>query len=315
MKGLGHYIKTFKSLLRIHGFAKDGFFTYHYRPKKAEKVLNYMPESMPNVCIVIQGPIKKEDNFTIETIKLYKKYYRKTPIVVSTWDTESEEDLNIIKQLCGDDNVCISHFEKDCSVNYQRTTSSAGVAKATEIGCRYVLKTRTDQRIYQSRILSSFIKLMHDYPILIKCSAKGRIISCGLSTFSDRLYNVSDMMIFGFTEDVQRYFSCPKDTRDYAKFEDIVYHNHEQYWADYSKLRTGEIWYTTHYIESLGFELKWTKADSDYFRNELYVIIDDAMLDLYWDKYTNKEYRWRNYETKESLHQVSFMEWWINQKD
>ncbi len=311
MKGIKHYIKTIKNLLRIHGFAKDAYFTYHYRPKCADEVEKFVPESVTNVCIVIQGPLKKEDDFSFETIKLYKKYYPNTPIVVSTWDTESVEDLDYLKQLCGVDNVCVSHFEKSCSINYQRTTSLAGIKRAMELGCEYILKTRTDQRIYASRILSLLIKMWKDFPIRIVSKAKGRIVVNGVGTLSDRFYDLSDMFVFGHKDDVLRYFSCPKDNRDIPNLmKQIKYENHLQYNAEYSKLRDGEIWFATHYLESLGYNLKWTFDDSDYYRNELYIIIDDSMLDLYWPKYTQKEYRRTNYYTQEDFHQVSFLEWY-----
>lgn len=309
MKGLRHYIKTFKNILRQHGFAKDAFYTFHYRPKRADEVINFVPESMRKVGIVIQGPLRREDDFTIETVKLYKKYYPDSPIIVSTWDTESDTDLEKVKSLC---ELCVSHFDKKDG-NFQRTTSLAGISKAQELGCVYILKTRTDQRAYAPRLLSLMVKLVDEFPIRIKCAAKGRIVTCGLSTFSDRLYNTSDMFVFGWSEDVLRYFSCPEDKRGRVETKDIEYHDYLQYQSDISKLRIGEMWYTSHYIEALGYALKWTHEDSDYFRKELFVVLDDAMLDLYWPKYRNEEYRWRNYKEKESFHQVSFLEWYMQQ--
>lgn len=315
-----YYLHKIKNLLHMQEPAKpskDMFLTYHSRPKNADDVHNYKQESLTDVCIVIQGPIKHEDKFTFETIKLYKKFYPSTPIIVSTWDTEPDDDLENLIHLCGEDNVCISHYEKSNSINYQRITSFAGVCKAQELGCKYILKTRTDQRIYMPQVLSFLIRLHEYYPIKVQCKTKGRLITCGMSTFSTRLYNISDMLVFGKTEDILRYYSCPLDSRDHSKLEkpdSKCYCNYRQYCADYSKLRTGEIWFTSHYIESLGFQLKWTHEDSDYFRRELFIIVDDSMLDFYWPKYTDKEYRWRNYKTIDSLHQVTFMEWYKEQQ-
>lgn len=313
MKGLRHYIKTFKNILRLHGFAKDAFYTYHYRPKRADEVMNFVPESMPNVGIVIQGPLRKEDDFTIETVKLYKKYYPDSPIVVSIWDVEESVEIQRITEISGG-GVILSHFKME-EGNFQRTTSLAGIQKLKEQGCEYVLKTRTDQRLYAPRMLSLMTKLINRNPIRINCSALARIIVCSMSTFSDRLYNISDMVVFGKTDDVLRYFSCPEDKRDLTSLPKITYHNYLQSRADYSKLRMGEIWFATHYIESLGYELKWTYEDSEFYRNELFLIVDDAILDLYWPKYSNKEYRWRNYYTQEDQHPVSFAEWYMSQKD
>lgn len=319
MKSCKQYIKILKNLIfPCKPVKQEIFTTYHDRPKMASKISAFVPDEISDVVIVIQGPLKREDDFTLETIKLYKKYYPKTPIIVSTWDTEPESDMERIKAVCGESGVVISPFwSGGCSHNYQRASALAGVKKAQENGCRFILKTRTDQRIYAPNVLSFLVKLWNDFPLNIKCAAKGRLITCGMSTFSNRLYNISDMFVFGRTEDIVRYFSCLEDKRDFSQIKKPIpddYPTYMGYTAEYSKMRTGEIWFTSHYIESSGFDLKWTFEDSDYYRNELFIIVDDAMLDFYWPKYTDKEYRWRNYKTIDSLHQVTFMEWYKEQQ-
>ena len=293
------------------------FVTYHRRPKNADAIGAYDSESFPNVGIVMQGPLKYEENFTLETIKLYSKYYPDTPIIVSTWDTEDQYVLEQIQKCSANVKLCVSHFEPGMEripINLQRTTSLTGVKKVQEMGCQYILKTRTDQRIYAPRIFSFLIKLLTTFPIKIRTRAKGRIIVCSMCTFSDRLYNLCDMFIFGYSQDILQYFSCPEDTRIHATLKAPNIDDHVQRCVEYSKLRPGEIWLATHYIESLGFDLKWTHEDSDYYRRELFIIVDDSMLDLYWPKYTDKEYRWRNYYTKDAYHQVTFREWLSGQQ-
>lgn len=313
MRGIKHYYKQFKSYLRQHGFATtNSFFTMHLRPKRADGISLFIPENYSNVGIVIQGPLNHKDNFTLETVRLYKKYYPQTPIIVSTWDSEREEDLKRIQCEC---ELCVSHFDKE-EGNYQRTTSLAGIARARELGCEYIMKTRTDQRLYASQILSFLIKLIGDFPVKLNCAAKGRLVACELSTFSNRQYNISDMFIFGKSDDVLRYFSCPLDRRGDNGYDKLVFHDFLQFQADYSKLRIGEIWFASHYIESLGFELKWTFDDSDYYRNELFIIVDNAMLELYWPKYGSvNEHRWKTYTKQDSYHPVTFKEWYMAQGD
>lgn len=314
-----HYLQKCINLFSSPKTVKERFITHHNRPKIADEIMAFVPEEISDVAIVLQGPLKREDDFTMETVKLYRKYYPKTPIIVSTWDTEPEADIDRIKAECGENRVVVSHFwSGDCPNNYQRVSALSGVKIAQVTGCKFILKTRTDQRIYASNVLSFLIKLWSDFPINIKCVANGRLITCGMCTFSNRLYNISDMFVFGKTEDIVRYYSCPEDGKhDVTQIKKPIpndYPTFMQYTAEYSKLRTGEIWFTTHYIESFGFDLKWTFEDSDFYRNELFIIVDDAMLDFYWPKYTNQEYRWRNYVTKDVLHQVSFMEWYMQQK-
>ena len=103
-----------------------------------------------------------------------------------------------------------------------------------------------------------------------------------------------------------RFFSFPIDTRtseDIVEGEDLV---------KYSKKRPGEIYITTNYIEGLGFKLKWTREDSEYFFRELFLVVDAETLDWYWPKYTEREYRWRNYGNVQ-LCPYSFKDWLMAQ--
>ena len=51
------------------------------------------------LTIVMQGPIVYKNNFTLETIKLYKKTFCNCPIILSTWDYEDNKVIEDIKKL------------------------------------------------------------------------------------------------------------------------------------------------------------------------------------------------------------------------
>ena len=46
-----------------------------------------------DTAIVIQGPIAYDNNYTVETFKLYRLIYPNAPIVVSTWKGEATNDF------------------------------------------------------------------------------------------------------------------------------------------------------------------------------------------------------------------------------
>lgn len=306
--------RTIKALIENKGIyyfknAKEDYFTYWMRPKSADLIeYKAVDTTGSNVAILIQGPIKLENDFTLETVKLYKKIFPHCKIIVSTWEDEAEEVIDKIKTAGAyvvQSKLLPVDLRRQGSVNLQRETSYAGVQLAKELNCEYICKTRSDHRIYYPKAMSFLLKMIEQYPLTVYSDrVKKRLIACSVGTFSNRLYNVSDLFLFGTTEDIARYFSCPQDTRNY-QFVLSEEHGHEEY----SKQRPGEIWFTTHYLENIGADLKWTKEDSDLLRNTYFMIIDNAMIDLYWDKYTNLEYRWRNYNNRVPLEEVTFEDW------
>ena len=49
-------------------------------------------------AIIIQGPIENEDEFTLETVKIYKKIFPNTKIILSTWNTEKQSIIDKFKR-------------------------------------------------------------------------------------------------------------------------------------------------------------------------------------------------------------------------
>lgn len=313
------FITQLKEFLHRHRIyilknGDENFITYWFRPKKTDNVyLNFSCPETKNVGIVIQGPLRLQNDFTLETAKLYRRFYPNCEIILSTWENEDEQYTNKFLNLGVHvirSKILPENLWRFGSTNQQRETSLAGIKKAKDLDCEYVAKTRTDQRFYSPSAIKLLLKLIDLYPLKdsIK-SAKKRIIACSVGTFSDkRRYNVSDLFLFGTTYDIERYFSCPIDTRDYKKLP--VYDGE----AENSKNRFGEIWFTTHYLELCGNKLKWTKEDSDNLRNNFFIIVDNEMIDLYWDKYTILEYRWRNYLNQIPHDPVTFSDWLLGQQ-
>ena len=76
---------------------KDNYLTYHLRPKKAE---DFKLESTCNIdekiAIIIQGNIQEKFDFLKNTLKIYKKIFKNSIVIISTWKSE---DINKIKTL------------------------------------------------------------------------------------------------------------------------------------------------------------------------------------------------------------------------
>lgn len=281
------------------------FRTTFRRPKFSKDIVVNYPDNMKNqkVAIIVQGVLKIEDDFTLESIKLYKRLYPKAIIILSTWKNENEKHLQKIR----DTGIIVIENDKPInsghgSINFQLKSTQVALNVARAKQCKYALKTRTDQRLYGEENITFLLQTLQNYPLNIDVSAKGRIITCSNGCFTGRLYNISDMVLFGYIDDLLAYFSCPVDERKNPEIEpgnDMI---------EYSKKRPGEIYFSTHYIERLGFKLKWTEKDSLFFIKELFIIVDNETLDWYWPKYTDSEYRWRDY-TGRKLMQLTHKRW------
>lgn len=276
--------------------------TFHDRPKYADEVGIFSKHTMENkVGIVIQGPIKREEQFTLETVKLYSKLYPGCIIIVSTW--EDEDNLEEFEAYG-------AYVVRNCkplhpgygNAAFQTISSYNGLKLGKELGCEYLCKTRTDQRFYLPDMFHYLNNMLERFPLRIESIQKKRLVAVDITTMPSkiRLYNVCDMFIYGIADDVLNYFSCPIDDRDFKQIEMISP-------EAFAKERFAEAWFETHYIEKLGFEVQWTAEDSDFYKNEIHIIIDANMLDLIWTKYSMNEYYGRRYNG--STANTGFMDW------
>src|SRR6185436_20253705 len=89
-------------LVRVRKYMWEGlesylgkFITFHLRPIVSSdfKRTSSSTSSLPPYAIVLRGLIATENNFTLETLKLYTKLFPGAPLIVSTWDHTSEEAL------------------------------------------------------------------------------------------------------------------------------------------------------------------------------------------------------------------------------
>lgn len=194
---------------------KTEYVSYQIMPKDTSVIpildgLN-QPQSF---AIVMQGPLCKKDNMTVNSIRFYKKTYPSAKIIVSTWNDESEEDISEVIKL----GATVVQSEKPpfsgiMNVNYQLKSSLAGVKKAKEMGCEFAVKTRTDQRMCKPFIFDSMISAIKLFPS--GNGQRGRIVTlgvCGGGMFIP--YHTCDFLYLGYTEDLLNVFSAPLDCRD-----------------------------------------------------------------------------------------------------
>ncbi|MDO8591177.1 MAG: WavE lipopolysaccharide synthesis family protein [bacterium] len=291
-----------KYLLSLIERKRGNFITLHERPMYIKNLRLLPPESntkLPKTAVVIQGPILKTHDFTLETVRLYKRNFVKSSIIVSTWKDEDPDYLEKIKGVGGI--VVVSEKPLNPGLrnaNMQIVTTSAGMGKAQELGATYALKTRTDQRMYGRQVMEFLTNLLDIFPISKSLKQKKRVVGFSWNTKLETLYNFSDTFQFGTIEDMLAYWP-----------HDLIYERP----GDKTTFATGEHMTTeaqlfTRFLKRVGAEFPASREEWQKTLATQAIVIDAFPLDLYFYKYDrSREYRDLSYEYR--MRDVTFVEW------
>ena len=198
--------------------SKDWIIQYVKLPKNVDKIPVEWPDDdnrFAGYAIVMQGPVRTAENFTVETVKYYKRCYPGATVIVSTW-TGSDTAAKAAAEALGA--VWIESKPPKVpgagNVNMQLDSSLAGMKKAKELGCQYAMKTRTDQRIYANDVLQYFRNLQEMFPSGDPELMPQRLvyISRG-SAFRYFPFYLGDFVVFGTMDEMIKLYSVKRDDR------------------------------------------------------------------------------------------------------
>lgn len=284
------------------------FFTFHQRPlwSKGVRTQSDAVKQSRHIAIVMQGPLAHMANFTLETCRLYRRLFPLSTVILSTWE---DEDSKILQRIREEGIVIVTSakpaFAGISNINYQLVSTMQGIRKAEELGAKYILKTRTDQRIYAPNTDEYLWSLIKSFPLMRTTIQKERLIALNLNTFKFRPYSISDMFLFGSLPDMVLYWNIPLDTRkEIPKNFPTV-----RSWVDQ---RLCEVYLSTHFLKNIQHNILDTIADSWDAYAHYFCVVDAASIDLYWYKYAReKEYRRLSYETIKNDDELGFRDWLI----
>lgn len=239
-----------------------------------------------DIGIVLQGPILYHQDFTYLTILRYLQYYPGLQIVLATWKSENIKKFTKLTLLFP--NLHILQLDKPSlpgwsNINYQIISTKAGLSKIKELGLNYVIKSRTDQCLFDPFALD---KLRLAYDSYRRDDDISRICFLSLNSFLFRLYGPSDMFQFGKTDQIIKYWDVPNDARE-PKDPGCKISLRTM-----SKYEFGEFYMCINYLRSLGFKLDFTMKQNLTFFRDLFIILDASHVDLIWNKYTYDNNRW-----------------------
>lgn len=269
------------------------FITVHERPffAKDMEITNSLSENYPKTAILVQGPVLEKRDFTLETIRLYKKIFKNEIIILSTWNDAPKDIIEKIEK----ENIKIVFSEKPKvsgykNLNYQLISTQKGIEEAQKLNARYIIKTRTDQRFYNPNTIGFLHSLLKIFPSNSNYPPqKEKIIAINQGTSKYKKYHLCDQFQFGYIEDVKKIWNIEllKDNQELESTENYVFKK---------------------YLSGIGWNIKNTEKDSLSAYGNLCIIIDRQMIDWYWYKYTrHREFRKLDYKYK--VHDLSFSEW------
>lgn len=238
------------------------------------------PPATSDTAIVIQGPLYKD--LTPRVLRHFALNYPEARIVLSTWKDAPEELLRdaepFIDDLVQSDSPPVPGLGNR---NYQLLSSVNGIRCAVERGASRVLKTRSDMFLFAKGALTQMERLrqLYDAKACQSYGMKGRLVILDQCSNKFLPYSTSDLITYGDTEDVLKYWDCPVDTRDVE-------------WDSYKPLREisqgmffPENWFSRHFAQRIGWKMQDTLADSFAFFRDLFIVVDTEWLGFYLEKY------------------------------
>lgn len=287
--------------------SRAAYETIHSRPKEASLArVSLVRGHWPRTGIVVQGPLVPLSDFTLEAVNAYRNLFSDSPVIVVTWDDESSHLLGRLQST----GAVVHAIPKPgdagpANINLQRTAVSAGLQVASDLGCDFVVRTRSDQRIYDDQALSFLHGALSAFRPPSQPGIK-RIVASSLDTFRFRLYGLSDQFQFGTTQDLMTYWSAPEvDDLEASPLDAAA----EARASAAERIAIPEVALTTRYLARTNWQVKWTLADWWAALADRFVILDASSLDLLWVKYTRSEFRWRRYGKPSPLEELDFADW------
>lgn len=269
------------------------------------------------IAIVLQGPLDIRDNFTLDTIKIYKKLFPNEEIIISTWQDAKKEDLELFhKTGC---HIVLSNYPKTSgrgNVNYQIKSSLEGIKKAKELGCKYVIKSRTDQRISKANVVGYLYSLLKTFKPGNSIQNSRIVILQGSTGCMFLPYYIADFFYFGHVDEMLRLFSCKLENTHFNNREE----NNKADLEIYSKFKIGKAlhlcapqnYIMENYAREIGRIPNDTVKEYWDFIEQCTVPISVSQLGLIWRKYSNNifENAWSHeFEFEDSEDQLLTYNW------
>lgn len=291
------------------------FTSILFRPKTAEMLHVADKKLMRNpmkIGIVIQGPPLLKDDFTFQSACIYQKMFDNVEIIISTWNDADPVFISKIKTInC---HLILNKKPENSgrgNVNYQTISSSAGIQLAKKLGCKYVMKTRSDQRLYNYNSCNYLVDLLNMFPPINTRQSKRIVIVQGAAGNLFIPFYASDFFYFGDVDDMKLLFDIPLDKQHFKKrsayTKEIKALACKYDISTVFHMKAPENYIMEAYAKNLGYEVEITVDSYWKFIKGSLIGISTEEIGLYWKKYsrTVTENVWtHHYEPTDSDEQL-----------
>ena len=294
------------------------YSTYQMRPKAASD-FGVKPEAaldIPSMGIAMQGPIFEPHDFSLETMRLYRQAMPDAVLVLATWTGTDEALLAPFRAIGVEIVLCDRPDDVGLwNINLQITSARAAVKKAAELGAEWIMKARTDQRIYSERFASYLVSLARQFPPVSGFDQRHRIIGVGHGSLKFAPYHVTDQTVFGHRDDMLRYWDIEnRSSAPPAHWPTEVPRIYAEIpIGEQCRLGAAETYFASQFLESLGRPLEWTIRDTWKAYRDHFIFVDYASVDFFWGKVSGSNNRELalEYGTLNNRREMSFPEWFL----
>ena len=193
------------------------------------------------------------------------------------------------------------------SLIFQAHAPVGDSAAAARHAVDFTLKTRTDTRLYAANVGDFLAGLVRAFPLASPTvgagGQRGRLIALDLSTRRYVPFHLSDMLMFGFREDMQSYWSRTE------LGPDIVL-EHPRRFGDYLRDPIPEVLLCQDYLRRTGYLGPASIAAWWRLLGNRFIVVDRPMLEFFWPKYNyGDDHRMSLEDARRNLALVSYRDW------
>lgn len=291
---------------------KSNYFYQYSRICKVGEFSEQFTGDYSRYGIVLQGPVLCDDDFTLTTLKIYRRYFPGVCLILSTWNSENKkfiEEAEKIGVKC-----VLNKFPSERgagNLNCQIVSSKAGIEAARNYGCTYIAKTRTDQRFSHPQWLDYVKSLLDAFPVGGEKQKERIVFIESNGSYKYIAFHVCDFFAFGRADDICNYYNIPLDNRGYSfiKLHESEINKVKQQCTPYEMglenvavdyscikeklldLQISEFYilhsYVKTYIDENVDEFNLLEKYREYLK-KYFCIADSSQMQFYWPKYRRK---------------------------
>jgi hypothetical protein len=237
--------------------------------------------------IVYHGKIinQKTLEFLVKNIISTRAVSPRIVIVVSVYDDEfylqlkiAVQNLEVILIQCDDVGELKGNYPR--SLCQQIETISSGLKYLEHAGVKKSVKVRVDQRINIETTIRLIDKLFLAFPSTGE-NALNRIWTTSYNSYLRRPLGASDMIMAGFTQDLNEYWSRIS-TSSWMEFTERLNQRYSN--PIYAEFRIPETWLGARYLELKSIDLTSPAYANHIFWRDYMGVINSAHLSHSWMK-------------------------------